>query len=167
MVDDLVGVDAQAAVALGGILHQPVNDVAPELAEVAVVPLAPVAFEVLTPTHRRVSEHGKRAAAAEWLAGKDRHDARAGKPAIGGAEKGRRRLQAVGLVGAVEGRHLVEDLPVLHRIVHDAPNGMAVRRAWNAHAERLIVVVALAAGHLHGHKAVPDGLVPLARAEAV
>src|SRR5205807_2507446 len=84
VVDDLVGVDPQAAVALGGILHQPVNDVAPELAEVAVVPLAPVAFEVLAPTDRGVGEHGKRAAAAERLTGKNGHKAGAGERAIGG-----------------------------------------------------------------------------------
>src|SRR2546430_9094310 len=44
-VEDFVGVETQPGIALGGILDQPVNHVAPEFAEIAVVSLTPQALD--------------------------------------------------------------------------------------------------------------------------
>src|SRR5205085_1469410 len=106
-----------------GIFHQPVNHVPPELAEVAVVPLAPESLEIDAPAGGGIGKHREGAAAPEGFARKDRHDAGTANWPVAEAERGCGRFEPVALVGAVELRHLREDLPIADRFIHDITGG--------------------------------------------
>ena len=73
-VDDLVGLDVQASIGPDTILGEPADHVPPELAEIAVISLAPVLLELGPPANGRVGRHGKGSAPAEVLAGEDCHN---------------------------------------------------------------------------------------------
>ncbi len=77
-VNDLVGSDDQAAAARVPIFGEPADDVAPELAKVTVVALAPGFFEVRSPRVRGIGRHGESAALTKTLAREDRDNPRAG-----------------------------------------------------------------------------------------
>src|SRR5262249_25822278 len=172
MVNDLVGVDAQPAVQARRILGEPVNDVAPELAEITVVAiLAPLTLKIAAPVDRGIGAHGEGAALAEGFARKNGHDAGAAERPIGEAESGGGRLEPLDEVRAVEGRHLPEDTAILDGIVHNAPDRMTFDGGRHPEAKRVAVDEAAPlagdlAAHIDRDHLVPDSPVPEASAEA-
>ena len=138
-VDHLVRFHPQAPVLPGRVLGQPADDVPPELAEVAVVPLAPGPLEVGAPGVGRIGGHGERSAPAVRLAGEDRHGGGSVQGPVGDAQDGRGRLQAVDQVGPVEGGHPVEDRAVPGWVVDDPPDRVILRRGGDDDAEVAVV----------------------------